>query len=134
MIDPLLAAVAAAVGTKTVEGLTEGGKAAFTALVRLVRRKSEEAPVTADALDHAQAEPGDEDRVRRLAEALEQIGKKDPAFLGELRRLWSEVEAGSRGGTGGAVDTVSGSVGGHVVQAQEIHGGIIFGPPARPGD
>ncbi|MFY1650701.1 hypothetical protein ACN27J_07375 [Solwaraspora sp. WMMB762] len=128
MDDPVLTAVATALATGVVAEVTAGGKAAFTALVRLVRRKATEQPATGTALAAAQRAPSDDQRIAQLSAALTAAALNDRVFAAELHRLWGEVRAArtvddhSR-----ASNTISGPVCGPAVQARDIHGGVHFG-------
>jgi hypothetical protein len=123
----ILTAVALAMATKAVEGLTEGGKAAFAALAKLVRERFKRRASAQTALTEAEADPSDESRIQYLRDELAQTAADDPEFDRELRRLWRDVSSHSTANTGGVVNTVSGSVAGNVVQARDVHGGISFG-------
>ncbi|MEV4756869.1 hypothetical protein AB0J86_17390 [Micromonospora sp. NPDC049559] len=130
MTDPVMLAVATAVATKAAEGLTEGGRSALAALVRLVRGRLRDHDESA-VLDSAEAEPADDDRVGHLAAALERAASRDPRFADELGRLWRGLrETGSTAVDGGVVNQASGPVSGTVVQARDVQGGIVFGAPA----
>lgn len=132
--EDILTAVALAMATKAVEGLTEGGKAAFAALARLVRQRFQRRASAQAALAAAEADPPDEARIQSLRDELAQAAADDPEFDRELRRLWRDVSSHSTANTGGVINTVSGSVAGNVVQARDVHGGISFGEtsPRRP--
>lgn len=131
MIDPIMVAVATAVATKTAEGLTEAGRAAFGKLVRLVRSRLAAEPDGARALESADRDPGGEREVERLAAALSAVAERDPAFAAEVARLWSQARDGVVAAThGGIVNQMSGTVGGAVVQARDVSGGITFGAGA----
>nr|MDT0662107.1 hypothetical protein [Micromonospora sp. DSM 115978] len=128
MDDPVLAAVAAALATSAVTEVTAGGKAAFNALVRLVRRKATEQPATGKALAEAQREPSNEQRLADLHVALAAASRNDQAFAAELQRLWDEVRATrTTDDHSRASNTIFGPVHGPAVQARDIHGGIRFG-------
>ena len=131
MEDPVLAAVATALATGAVAEVTAGGKAAFKALVRLVRRKAAEQPATGNALAAAQREPSDDHRRAELRAALTAAALNDQAFAAELHRLWDEVRAARAADDHSrASNTISGPVRGPAVQARDIHGGVHFGPGA----
>ena len=119
MADELLIAVAAAVAKGAIDGLAEGGRAAFGALMRLVGRKL-------DTRSPAQPELSDEARVAALRVALAEEFARDPAFAAEVRRLWTDVEAHRVVGDGNVTNEISGSVGGNAVQARDVQGGISF--------
>lgn len=127
MVDPVTTAVAAALATKAVNELTEAGKVAFTGLVRLVRRKLA-ANMQADALRGAEADPASEARRVVLAEALASAMANDRHFSEQLVRLWRRVDEDRGGGRrSSVVNTVSGDVGGNLVQVRDIRGNVSFG-------
>ncbi|WJK38456.1 hypothetical protein O7608_18305 [Solwaraspora sp. WMMA2056] len=129
MDDPILTAVATALATGAAAEVTAGGKAAFAALVRLVRRKAAEQPATGNALDAAQREPLDGQRIAELRAALTTATLNDQVFAAELHRLWAEVRAARTADDHSrASNTISGPVRGPAVQARDIHGGVHFGP------
>ncbi|GAB3156777.1 hypothetical protein GCM10027290_55370 [Micromonospora sonneratiae] len=128
MDDPVLAAIATALATSAVTELTAGGKAAFNALVRLVRRKAAEQPETGNALVAAQDDPSDKHRLAELNAALAAAAQNDRTFAIELHRLWNEIRAGRpQEDHSETRNTISGPVTGQVVQARDIHGGVSFG-------
>lgn len=128
MIEPVTTAVAAALATKAVDGLTEAGKVAFNALTRLVRRKLATNSQSSDILDHAQTYPGSEARRQALAEALARAMVNDRQFFERLAHLWQQVEEESSGTSDGPVlNMVSGDVDGSLVQARDIRGDVSFG-------
>ncbi|MGN9912410.1 hypothetical protein ACTMTJ_33230 [Phytohabitans sp. LJ34] len=128
MIDPMMLAVATALATKAAEGLSEAGRAAFGALVQRVRSRLAAEPGGTGTLESAESHPGDERLVERLAAALSVAADRDPTFAADLARLWSAVrDAAVVAAHDGVVNQQSGSVGGHVVQARDVSGGITFG-------
>ncbi|ROT32390.1 hypothetical protein [Micromonospora sp. HM5-17] len=128
MDDPVLTAIVSALAGGAVAELTAGSRAAFKALVRLVRRKAAEHPDAENALLRAQQEPSDERRLAELHAMLTTAVLNDRAFAAELHRLWHEVRAGQGAGdTSQTSNTISGSVSGPVVQARDIHGGVHLG-------
>lgn len=128
MIDPIMIAVATALAAKAAEGLSEAGRAAFGKLVRLVRSRLAAEPDGTRALESAERDPGGEQAVERLAAALAAAAERDPEFATEVARLWSVVRDGVAAAThGGTVNQLSGTVGGAVVQARDVSGGITFG-------
>jgi hypothetical protein len=136
--EDIWTAVALTLATKAVEGLAEGGKAAFAALARLIKRRFQgHAPAQA-ALAEAESDPADDTRIQSLREELARVAAEDPAFGDELRGLWRDLSPHLEADTGGVVNNLSGSVGGNVVQARDIQGGISFGeassrrPEVRP--
>lgn len=130
MDEAVLTAVAAAVASRTVEGLTDAGRVALDRLTRLVRRNLGDPPAAA-ALDAAQADPSATGRVATLRGELEHAASHHRLFAEELTRLWREVQQASHPITsGGVVNQVPGTVHGSVVQAGIIHGGVAFGSDA----
>lgn len=127
--EDILTAVALALATKTVEGLTEAGKAAFAALARLVRERFQRRASARAALAEAEAAPRDAARVQALRDELAQTAADDPDFDRELLRLWRNASPQSTVGSGGMNNTLYGSVSGNVAQARDVQGGISFGEP-----
>lgn len=136
--EDILASIALMVATKATEVLSEAGRAAFTALARLVKRRFQGSRSAQTALTEAEADPADGTRIESLREELAQAAAEDPAFDHELRRLWQDLALHLEAGGGGVVNNLSGPVGGNVVQARDIQGGISFGgasphnPEPRP--
>jgi hypothetical protein len=124
----LLATVAVALATKTAEGVVAGGRAAFEALARLVRRRFEGRKAAEMALAEGGSSAGKEARIEILRQALIRAVAEDPAFEAELQSHWRELTAHlNLVGGGGVVNSVPGTVEGDVVQARDVHGGISFG-------
>jgi hypothetical protein len=124
--DQVVTAIAVTLVTKTIEGLAEGAKAAYSALAGVVRRKLSRTPSAVDALETAQRDPSQE-RLGELRAALAVAMSEDPAFADEIRRLWGLVQAAGVAGDQAVINTVSGNVEGNVVQARDVQGGISFG-------
>jgi len=128
MIDPIMITIATALATKAAEGLSEAGRAAFRRLARRVRSRLDAEPDGALTLASAERHPDDERVVELLAATLSATARRDPAFGAEMARLWSEVQDGAVVAThDGVVNQQSGTVGGNVVQARDVSGGIRFG-------
>lgn len=72
------------------------------------------------------------DTVQRLAALLDQETLRDPLFEADFRARFAKVGAIVAASQGDVTNTVSGDVGGSVVQAHDIHGGISFGGGSRP--
>lgn len=129
--ERMLMEIAVVLATKAAQGVAEGGRAAVSALVNWVRRKLGEQCAAQEALAAAEADPGDDVRIRALRDVLEQLTVADPEFAAELRRRWSDVSQHATNRGGGVVNQISGGVGGNVVQARDVHGGISFGGTGR---
>ena len=127
----LLTTIAVTLATKTAEGLAAGGRAAFEALARLVRRRFEDRTAAQAALDEAETCSAKDVRIEILRQALAQAVADDPAFEAELRDRWRALSPHLNASEGGVINSVSGTVEGNVVQARDVHGGISFGTPGR---
>ncbi|GLH99884.1 hypothetical protein Pa4123_51600 [Phytohabitans aurantiacus] len=127
MDDAVLGAIAAAVASRTVEGVTDAGRAAFSSLMQLVRRKVDAAPSGQAVLDAALADPADRARVDALRAQLAKSVAGSPVFAGELARLWQLAQPANQATDGGVVNHAGGTVNGPVVQARDISGGVAFG-------
>jgi hypothetical protein len=124
MPDQIMTEVATVLATKATEAALSGGKKALTALIRLVRERFQHDPEAQEALEAAELQPGDAAAVAGLAQALNKLASEDPEFDAEIRELWPQVAIEAD-----VVNTVTGTVGGHVVQARDIQGGIRFNAP-----
>jgi hypothetical protein len=128
MSDPLTTAVAAIVITKTMDGLTEAGRAAVGALVRLVRRRLGATDASREILMRAESEPANDTNRKALAETLARSVADDQVFADELERRWLSLPVEWRAPTQGPTfNRIEGDIRGNVVQARDIHGGISFG-------
>lgn len=127
MTDPITTAVATALATKAVEGLTEAGKRGYAALVRLVRRKLAASTGSSNVLLSAQTYPMNEAHRKALAGALADAMADDPHFAEQLAIAWRQVQQGRTATSDGTVhNVVSGGVDGGLVQARDIHGNVSF--------
>jgi hypothetical protein len=84
--EPILAAVALTLATKTAEGIAEGGRAAFAALANWCNARFEHRPSATVALIEAEAHPTDE-RIQVLRHELELAAGEDSGFEAQLRSL-----------------------------------------------
>lgn len=123
MPDPVMIAIASAVAGKTTEALTAGAKNALGKLAELIRRRFAGDNAAREALEGAQ--------VDSLAAHLERLAAQDPEFARELRALWDQAGTQLHADHGGVINEVSGDVGGNVVQARDVTGGITFNAPSR---
>ncbi|WP_432839361.1 hypothetical protein [Dactylosporangium sp. CA-092794] len=127
----MLSAIAVTLAAKGAETLAEGGRTAFKALARLVRRRFEGRVSARAALSEAEADPADVSRVGVLRQALTQAAAEDPPFAADLRDLWQTLLPHLNAGDGDLVNSLFGHVEGNVVQARDIHCGVSFGAPGR---
>jgi hypothetical protein len=134
-VDPVISSVANALAGQVAEAAVQGGKAACAALVRLVRERFGHDKQAAAALEVARSSPGDEAALAGLAQVLERLVSADADFGARLRELWPQAAAELSAGDGGVVNSSTGSVGGHLMQARDVRveGGLHFGgvPPSR---
>jgi hypothetical protein len=133
--DPVIASIAAAVAAKVAEAALHGGKEASAALVRTIRERFGRDKDAKIALETAQRIPEDEAAIAVLARELERVAAEDAAFAARIGELWPEVSAELSAGDSGVVNSVTGSVGGHLMQARDVQveGGLRFGDVQRHG-
>ncbi|MGD0062604.1 MAG: hypothetical protein ABSB76_04080 [Streptosporangiaceae bacterium] len=136
MPDPIISAVAAAVAGKAAEAAMQAGQEACAALVRLVRDRLGRDKKAATALEAAGRHPEDEAALADLARALERLAAADGDFASRLRELWSRAAAELTVSQGSVVNSATGSVGGHLMQARDVQveGGLQFGDVQRPAE
>jgi hypothetical protein len=127
--DPVMSAVAAAVAGKAADAAMQGGKDACAALLRLVRERFGRGTDAANALETARNNPDDEAALAGIAAALEQLAADDAGFAAHLRELWAQATVELTATEGGVANSVTGSAGGHLMQARDLHvdGGLHFG-------
>ncbi|HEY1618222.1 MAG TPA: hypothetical protein VGG25_11415 [Streptosporangiaceae bacterium] len=130
-----MTAVASAVAGKTAEAAADGGRNALAALTRLVRSRAARDQPASAALSKAATAPRDPASIRELARALDRIAAADAGFRAQLQDLWPQVSAELTASHGGTANSNTGTVGGHLIQAADLHveGGLhlggIHGPP-----
>ncbi|MFJ1768133.1 hypothetical protein ACIOD2_47990 [Amycolatopsis sp. NPDC088138] len=115
MPEPVLVSMAAAIAARTVVGLYNLVKARFAA-----------DPEAKAVLEAAEGATADSPEVRKLAEALEAKKTADPAFAEEVAAEWERAVVDQDATSGGVTNQISGHVGGNVVQARDIQGGVSF--------
>lgn len=132
--DPITMSVASALAVKAAEAAAEGGKSAWAALVRVVRARLGHDKAAAGALENACAQPHDLAVVRVLALALERIAAADAEFGERLDELWPSARAELSARESGIVNSNAGTVGGHLIQAKDLHveGGLYLGEAHGP--
>jgi hypothetical protein len=137
MADPVMMSVANALAAKAADVAAVGSKTAMAALARLIRNRLAGNKPAAAALDAAQAAPENPAAVRELARMLEHAAAADPDFEAQLRALWAQARVELSARDGGIVNNSTGTVGGHLIQARDLHieGGLTLGDvhgPAQP--
>ncbi|HZR49869.1 MAG TPA: hypothetical protein VFB06_10155 [Streptosporangiaceae bacterium] len=135
MPDPLFSSVAAAVVGKAAELAVQGGKDACAALLRSIRERFSHDNEAAAALEAARRNPADQPAVAELAVALQRLAAEDAVFAGRIRELWPLASAELSAVSGGVVNSATGTVGGHLLQARDVRveGGMRFGDVRDPG-
>lgn len=134
MTDPVMLSVASAVAGKTAEAAVAGGKTALATLIRLVRDHLGRSRTPALPPGGPLAVPEDAGAIAELSLALERLAGADPEFAGQLRTLWPRVQAELSVDGSKIINTTTGTVGGHLVQARdlEIRGGLHLGDVGGP--
>ena len=119
MADPIMLAVATTVAGKAAEEAFQSGRQALAALVRLVRERLG-GQLADDSPGQGGAAPERSEPVLELAARLERTAAADPAFAARLHALWGEVRRESPQVGVDVVNSNSGTVGGHLVQARDL--------------
>lgn len=134
MSDPIISSVAAAVAGKAAEAAIQGGKTACAALIKLVRERFSRDKEATAALETAYGNPADTAAVAGLELVLERLVLADADFDAQIRELWPQAAAELSASEGGVVNSATGSVGGHLMQARDVQveGGLHFGDVRRP--
>jgi hypothetical protein len=119
--DALMMSVASAVAGKAAEAAAGGAKTALAALVRLIRGRVAGSDADAAVFDTALTRPDDPAVLEELALVLERLATRDAAFGAQLRALWPTVQADLSARDSGVVNTSTGTVCGHLIQARDLH-------------
>ncbi|GAA2080847.1 hypothetical protein [Actinomadura alba] len=131
-MDPITTSALVAVLTKVFDGASgEAGRATWSALTTLVRNAFGGRSEPAEATGELERQPGDPARIEAVAASLAAQARLDPEFADELRH-WLEDAQRPSSAEGDTINVVGGSaeIGGNVVQARDISGGIGFGDRA----
>lgn len=132
MVDPVLTAVASALAGKAAQAFASGGRNALAALYQLVRDRFSTRRKATRVLERAVDDPA-EGNLRALAEELQQLAAYDPEFAAQMQELWGQASVEQQHAeSGGVINEISGTVGGHTLQARDIHGDVSFGSSSRP--
>lgn len=135
MADEIMVAIASALAAKAADAVAGAAHETWARLVRLVRDRFGGDGHGATALEAARGRPGDCEAVHELAGALERAAVADQGFGAELRALWLEVGPHLSAAGASAVNVVTGTVGGHLIQARDlrVEGGLHLGDVQGPG-
>jgi hypothetical protein len=136
MADPVMSSIAAAVAGKAADAAMQGGKSACAVLVRLIRERFGRGTDASATLEAARENPDDQAARAGVASALELLAASDAGFAVQLRELWAQASLELSATQGGVANSATGSVGGHLMQARDLHveGGLHFGDVQRPDD
>jgi hypothetical protein len=131
MTEPIMLSVASAVAGRATEAAVDASKTALNALVRLVRERLGRSKPGQRAIQRADAAPENRAFVEELAQALEDAASADLGFAVQVRLLWPQAQTELHAQQGGVINTSTGTVGGHLVQARDMHveGGLHLGNP-----
>ncbi|MGW1728433.1 ATP-binding protein [Streptomyces sp. NPDC002306] len=127
--DPVTLAIATTLATKGAEALAAGIQDAWSGLSRLVRARFRGDPEGQAALQDAEEAPQDAEALDRLARMLDAAADIDPDFGRRLRSTWVAAHHQAVAREDAMVGQASGNtVGGHLIQAREVHVGSAQGP------
>jgi hypothetical protein len=134
MTDPVMLTVASTVAGKAADAAVDGARTAVAALLRLIRARLGKNDADAAVLDAALSKPDDQAAVAQLAAVLDRVSGADPDFGSHLRVLWPQAQAELAAHDGGVVNTSTGTVGGHLIQARDLNvqGNLQLGDPHSP--
>jgi len=113
--------VASTVAGKAADAVADGARTAVAALVRLVRARLGKNHADVVVLNTALSKPDDQAAIAQLAAVLERVASADPDFGSHLRALWPQAEAELAVRDGGVVNTSTGTVHGHLIQARDLN-------------
>lgn len=124
-MDQLAIMIATALATKGAEALTDAGRSAVGALVRLVRRRFGSGTREVEVLDGAVAHPDEAERVAALATVLARLMAADHLFRYQVEACWRAAAPELAAVQGGVTNHFSGSAD-KVLQARDIRGDVTF--------
>lgn len=126
-MDPIITApmLVSALSKLLDSAAGEAGKQAWTALKGVLdRHRSTRETLDADPAGTAPTTaPQTPEQVSALADTLARLAGTDPSLAADLA-AWHTSVSGT--GSGDAVNTVTGTVHGNVLQARDVSGGISF--------
>ena len=128
MSDSLTTDIVVALTSTAAKSLADGGSQALLRLAGAIRDRFRREPAARGALEIALENPDDPQARRALVQLLDAHAHTDPEFARQLRVLWADAAAETSAKDGPTTNTVSGDVGGSVVQARDVHGSITLGP------
>ena len=131
--DDLAGEVVSALASGAGKTLAAEGIGALGRLAAALRDKFRREPKSRGTLEIMMELPDDADAQRDLTDLLRERCGQDPDFAAWLADLWGTVAKDRRADGGQTVNIVHGDVGGHLVQARDIRGGIRIGPAYGKG-
>jgi hypothetical protein len=133
LADELISSVATTVAGQAAAAALDGGKNALATLIRVVRERLGRDKRASAALEAADQDPGDEAARADLARALKRLTSADADFAARVQELWQRAAAELSASAGGVINSMTGTVHGHVLQARDVRveGGIHFGGAAQ---
>jgi hypothetical protein len=115
MPEPILVSIAAVLAGKSIASLYD-----------FVKQRLSGRTEALTALEAAAGAPPESAEVLALSKALEQAERDDPQFARELRAAWASVTATQHADRGAVANHIVGNIGGKVIQARDIEGGVSF--------
>ena len=125
MTDPMLTSIATALAGKTATTLAACGRKALAALYEAIKEKFSGSAKSTEVLGNSSTKSNEHSTAALTKELIKAV-EQDPLFAERLKALWSKAST-EINAEADVVNTVTGKVLGHVVQAHDISGGISFG-------
>jgi hypothetical protein len=113
-------------------GVVGAGKRSWQAVANFVRARLTKSTAAATAIERASAHPDDENQVRLVTHYLTQALTQDPGFHQQLEEMIQELGLRADIDKSNSQNINLGSVGGHLVQVRDIHGGLQIGSTEKP--
>jgi hypothetical protein len=125
--------IVTAIAAGAVKSLASESAEALGRLVSALRDKFRSEPNARGTLEIALETPEDESARQGLVTLLQERLDQDPSFQDWLQELWAPVAQSWEVDQSRTANVVRGDVGGHVVQARDVQGGIRIGPSEGAG-
>jgi hypothetical protein len=123
-MDPVSLAIATAIASKGTEMVVGRGADAWRQLMKIVKDRLARDRGGVELLRESALDELSEDQINRLGTILTVLRQHDPAFDDQVRRAWQAVDLHQESRVH---NVMSGTAGGHVVQAGRISGGVRLG-------
>jgi hypothetical protein len=125
-MDPVSIAIATTIASKGTELAIDRGSQAWRRLVEIVKKRLGRDRDGAELLKESALNELSADQIDRLCDILTALRQRDQAFDDQVRGAWQQV-IDHRQVDDRVNNVMTGTAGGHVVQAGQISGGIRFG-------